>query len=35
MLQINVNFLKYRVSHRYVDNFGLNFEILKIKYVKK
>ena len=23
----------YRVSHRYVDTFGLNFEIFKIKYI--
>ena len=28
-------FTIYRVSHRYVDNFGLNFENWKITYVKK
>ena len=30
MLQV-----KYRVSHRYVDNFGLNFDNKKITYDKK
>ena len=26
--------MKYRVSHQYVDNFGLNFAILKTTYRK-
>ena len=28
-------FTKYRVSHQYVDNLGLNFAILKTTYWKK